>query len=504
MPRALLSVSDKTGLIDLAHKLQSLNYELVSTGGTYQSLQEAGLPVTRVSEVTGFPEILGGRVKTLHPMIHGGLLATQAEEQQAELKLHHIERIDLLVVNLYPFRETISQDAVIEAEALEMIDIGGPTMIRAAAKNYLNVLVVVDPTDYEWLADTLPTSVDQSLRRRLARKAFAHTAAYDAAIVGYFDREVELPDSLHLALERASELRYGENPHQQAARYHEIGKQGFWDTVIQHKGMALSYLNIFDAEAAQRLVYDFNEPTAVIIKHANPCGLASAKVLQEAYERAFACDPKSAFGGIVAFNRKVDASLAQILMTNAKADLVIAPGYEAEALAVLMSKRKAMRVMEASAPQPSAFELRRIDGGFLVQAPDSVELDRSAWQVVSERQPTEAEWRDMRMANAVCARTSSNAIVLVKDQQAVAVAAGQQSRVDAAEIAVKKAAGRAVGGVCASDAFFPFRDGLDTVAQAGITAVIQPGGSVRDPEIVAAANEHGMALVLTGERHFRH
>ncbi len=502
MARALLSVSNKTGIIEFASLLSKLGYELISTGGTYQTLNEAGLDVTKVSEVTGFPEILDGRVKTLHPKIHGGILAKRSYEHLQELSEHEISPIDIVVVNLYPFRETVAKANVSEDEATENIDIGGPTMIRAAAKNYASVLVVVDPDDYSRVGEALNQGNTDTLRRELARKAFAHTAAYDSAIVSYFDRGTDLPETLNLALERSEILRYGENPHQQGARYRE--KSGFWDNLKQHKGTGLSYLNVFDTEAAWQLVHEFKEPACVIVKHANPCGVAIASNISEAYDKAFACDPKSAFGGIVALNQVIDKKTAEHLMENAKADVIIASGYSPDALELVMSKRKTMRVLEAPAPGQASFELRRIDGGFLLQNPDTVNMDKSAWKVVTEAQPSEAEWQDLEMAWLVCAYTKSNAIALVKDKQAVGIGAGQQSRVDAADIAAKKAEGRAVGGACASDAFYPFRDGLDAAAAAGVKAVIQPGGSVNDQAIIDAANEQGMAMVFTGERHFRH
>jgi phosphoribosylaminoimidazolecarboxamide formyltransferase / IMP cyclohydrolase len=503
-PRALLSVSDKAGLVPFAQKLITLGFELVSTGGTYTALQSAGLPVIKVAEVTGFPEILEGRVKTLHPSIHGGLLAKRTPEHLATLNDHNITPIDVVVVNLYPFRETVAKANVTLEEAIENIDIGGPAMIRASAKNHQSVLVIVDPKDYERVAESLTNGVSYELRVELARKAFAHTAAYDAAIVTWFDRDTLLPDSVHLALEKTQELRYGENPHQQGARYRETGKIGWWDSAAQHSGIALSYLNIFDAEAAWQLVHEFDSPACVIIKHANPCGVATDMTIETAYERAFECDPKSAFGGIVALNQPVSLELAQELAANPKADVLIAPGFNAEGLELLKTKRKNMRVIEAKKPTQDGLELRRIDAGFLVQQADKVLLERETWKVVSKLQPTDAQWQDLELAWLVCAYTKSNAVVLVKDGQAFGIGAGQQSRVDSVEIAVKKAAGRAQGGACASDAFFPFRDGLDAAATSGISAVIQPGGSVKDNEIIAAADELGLVMVLTGRRHFRH
>ncbi|MFN2322055.1 MAG: bifunctional phosphoribosylaminoimidazolecarboxamide formyltransferase/IMP cyclohydrolase [Trueperaceae bacterium] len=506
MPRALLSVSDKTGLVEFARALVDLGFELVATGGTHRTLVDAGLPARAVSDVTGAPEILDGRVKTLHPAIHGALLAKATPEHEAELGAHGLTRIDLVAVNLYPFEATVARPGATDAEAMEQLDIGGPTMVRAAAKNFESVVVVVDPSEYPALAAELASGPVPLVRRRaLARAAFAHTAAYDAAIVGYLDGDDPLPPTKHVTLARAEVLRYGENPHQQGARYREANRRGWWDGVVQHGGVALSYLNLFDADAAWRLVHALPEgPAAVIVKHANPCGVAVAGDLATAYERAFEADPKSAFGGVVGLRGRVDRGIAEALLANPKADVLIASGYDDDARALLTRKRKAMRALEASAPGVERFGLRRIDGGFLLQTPEEVAVDRSAWSVATERAPTDAEWADLTMAWVVCAAVGSNAIVLVKDGRAVGIGAGQQSRVDAAEIAARKAAGRAAGGACASDAFYPFRDGLDAAAAAGATAVIQPGGSVRDPEVVAAANEHGLAMVFTGRRHFRH
>jgi len=513
MKRALLSVSDKRGVVDLARGLVEAGIEIVSSGGTARALREVGLLVTAVDRVTGHPEILGGRVKTLHPSIHGGLLARDDDEQLRELARYGIEPFDLLVVNLYPFREAAARSDASEAEVIEQIDIGGPAMLRAGAKTHERVAVVVDPNDYGDILTSLSSGgPDAAARRRLARKAFAHTASYDAAIVRWLDAtdpEPEpLPPTLHLALERAEVLRYGENPHQAGARYREIGVHGMWDESIQHKGAKLSFLNLFDAEAAwrlaHRLAHRLDAPAAVIVKHANPCGVAVASTMHDAYRRAFDADPLSAFGGVVALAGVVDVATAAAVMANAKADVLIASGFDDDALELLSSKRKAMRVLEAPAPLPRGLDARSLDGGLLVQTPDWLNLDRTSWQVPTRRKPSEAEWTDLAFAWLVCAAVGSNAIVLAKDRVAVGVGAGQQSRVDAAAIAVRKADGRAHGGACASDAFFPFRDGLDTAAEAGVAAVIQPGGSVRDAELVAAADELGIAMVMTAERHFRH
>lgn len=504
-PRALLSLSDKSGLEPLAHGLVALGYELVSTGGTLAALHGFGLPATAVADVTGFPEILGGRVKTLHPAIHGGILAGASAAHGEELANLNLERFGVVVVNLYPFSATVANPKVRWDEALEQIDIGGPTMLRAAAKNHPQVVVVVDPDDYESVLSALASGADLSFRRALALKAFAHTAAYDAAIVAWWQRDEPLPEHLPLALERQEELRYGENPHQRGARYREVGATSCWDDAVLHSGLPLSYLNLFDGEAAWRLAHDLPGAAAcVIVKHANPCGAAVADDLLGAYDLAFAADPKSAFGGVVALPGHVDMALAEAIAANPKADVLLAHSYAPEALELLARKRKNMRVLELPAPGPRQRELRRLDGGFLVQEPDKVNLDRSEWRVVTKAQPDEAQWRDVEIAQLVCAATSSNAIVLASGGSAVGIGAGQQSRVDAVEIAARKADGRAQEGVCASDAFFPFRDGLDAAAEAGVAVVVQPGGSMNDDKMVAVADELGLVMIMTGERHFRH
>lgn len=505
-PRALISVSDKRGLQELASGLLALGYELVSTGGTLAALRGWGLPAVAVADVTGFPEILDGRVKTLHPKVHGGILARREPGHLAELARHEIAPVDVVVANLYPFRETVARPDVTFAEAIEQIDIGGPSMLRAAAKNHADVTVLVDPEDYAITLEAHARGMTLAERRELALKAFAHTAAYDAAIVAYLSRDEALPRHLAVALERAEVLRYGENPHQMGARYREVGAASIWDAAKLHSGLALSYLNLFDAEAAWRLAHDLaaHAPACVIVKHANPCGAAWGEDLGAAYERAFDADPKSAFGGVVALAGVVDPALAELIVARPKADVVLAHGYAPEALELLARKRKNTRIIELPAPHAASYGLRRLDGGFLLQGPDAVTLDRALWRVVTSKEPTGEQWRDAVMAQLVCAATSSNAVVLVAGGCAVGIGAGQQSRVDAAEIAVRKAAGRAAGGVCASDAFFPFRDGLDAVAASGIGLVVQPGGSIADDAIIAAAEEHGMSMVFTGERHFRH
>ena len=501
MKRALLSVYDKSGVIELASGLHQLGWTLVSSGGTARVLIDAGLPVTDVAELTGVPAILGHRVVTLHPKVHGGLLADRDDPAHAaDMAAHDIEPIDLLVANLYPFAQQ---------PGIEMIDIGGPAMVRAAAKNHAHVGVVVDPADFGGVLEEIRADGELSAatRRRLARTAFAHTAAYDAAIVTWLDAtdpagpEV-LPPSVHLALERAQSLRYGENPHQHGARYRRVGARSWWDDAVQHGGKELSYLNLFDAEAAWKLVQQFDQPAAVIVKHANPCGVAVAADITVAYERAHACDPVSAFGGIVALNRPVPVTLAEALAP-VFTEVVVAPSYDPAALAVLTAKKN-LRVLSAPPPVGDDLVVRSIDGGLLAQQPDVVAVDRSAWRVVTKVAPTESEWADLVLAWRVGAAVSSNAIVLVKDGQAVGIGAGQPNRVDSARIAAERAAGRAAGGACASDAYFPFRDGLDTAVAAGATAIVQPGGSIRDSEVIEAADEHGVAMVFTGERHFRH
>ncbi|HSL73966.1 MAG TPA: bifunctional phosphoribosylaminoimidazolecarboxamide formyltransferase/IMP cyclohydrolase [Ilumatobacteraceae bacterium] len=500
MPTALLSVYDKSGIVDFARSLHELGWGLVSSGGTAREIAAAGIAVTDVAELTGLPAILGHRVVTLHPRIHGGILADPTDpEHVADMEHHGIEPIDLVVVNLYPF----SSDP-----GIELIDIGGPAMVRAAAKNHAHVGVVVDPADYAPVLGELREhgTLGPAIRHRLARTAFAHTAAYDAAIVSWFDQtapaDAALPPSIHLALELAQPLRYGENPHQQGARYRQAGATSWWDSMTQHGGKELSYLNVFDTEAAWRLVHRFDGPACVVVKHANPCGVAVADDITEAYVRANACDPVSAFGGIVAANRTVTAAMAAAI-GDVFTEVVVAPDFEPDALEILAVKKN-LRVMSANAPSALPYDVRPVDGGFLVQQPDLVAGRSDDWRVVTATQPTAEQWDDLEFAWQVCAAVSSNAIVYAKDRQAFGIGAGQQNRLDSARIAAERSAGRAEGGACASDAFFPFRDGLDAAAAAGIACVIQPGGSVRDDEVIAAADEHGIAMVFTGQRHFRH
>lgn len=499
--RALLSVHDKEGLTTLAQGLVELGWTLVASGNTARTLEAAGIAATQVSEVTGSPEMLGGRVKTLHPRIHGGILADRTvPSHQADLEAQGIEPIDLVVCNLYPFAADPS---------VEMIDVGGPTMVRAAAKNAAHVGVVTSPADYQPVLSELRAqgALCEETRRRLARAAFAHTAAYDAAIVAWMDGDDPLPPTVHLTLERAAVLRYGENPHQQGARYRT--GPSWWDGVVQHGGTDLSYLNIFDGDAAWRLVHELSgdaggRPAVAIVKHANPCGAAVAEDLVTAFQRALDCDPMSAFGGVVAVAGDVDEPLAEAIAAGPQADVIIAGGYAPGAVDRLVARRKATRLLAAGRPEPLTRAVRTTGHAALVQGPDELSAPRPDWQVVTSRQPSPAEWDDLVMAWRVCARTTSNAIAVVTAGQAVGVGAGQQSRVVAAELAVAKAGDRARGGAGASDAFFPFPDGLAVLAAAGVSAVVQPGGSMRDAEVVAAAEEQGLAMVMTGERHFRH
>ena len=512
--RALLSVYDKTGAVELAQGLAGLGWELISSGGTSTALADAGIDHIEVADLTGAPEMLGGRVKTLHPTIHGGILADRARpEHLADLERQGIGLIDLVVCNLYPFSSDPS---------IELIDIGGPTMVRAAAKNHAHVGVVVSPGAYDSVLDELRRSgaLSHATRLRLARDAFAHTAAYDESIVDWFDDvgpagaqdgdASVLPPTIHVTLERAGSLRYGENPHQHGARYRIVGQHSWWDDVVQHGGKELSYLNIYDADAAWRLVHEVTEPgsdegAVAIIKHANPCGLAVHPDPVTAYVRALECDPQSAFGGIVAIGGPVTALLSEAIAAGPQADLIIAPCFDEAALVQLTSKRKATRLLSAPAPEPLGRQFRGLGASMLVQDADRFLVAPPSWEVASEARPTDAQWKDLALAWTVCARTTSNAIAIVTDGQAVGVGAGQQSRVVAAEIAVSKAGARAAGGAAASDAFFPFPDGLLVLAEAGLSAVVQPGGSIRDDEVVAAADEAGIALVMAGgERHFRH
>ncbi len=507
--RALISVYDKTGVVKFAERAAKAGYELISTGGTHRTLTDGGLSVRQVAEVTGSPEILGGRVKTLHPAIHGGLLARrESPEQMTELEAHGIGTIDMVVVNLYPFVETISRAGVTLEEALENIDIGGPTMLRAAAKNFPSVAVVVDPADYDWVADKLEndglTEVD---RQGLAAKAFRHVSQYDAAVTGYLDGSAgkeHLPDQLSISLSKVSGLRYGENPHQAGALYapSEAGLTGIAGARQLH-GRELSYNNLMDADAAWRSVSDFAEPTVAVVKHNNPCGLASRESIAEAYRLAYEGDTVSAFGGIVAFNRTVDAASAQA-MDAIFYEVVIAPGYEDEALEILQRKRNLRILTAVPTPAGGAFDLRPIAGGVLVQGPDDIVEDPGEWRRVTEREPSAGEREDLAFAWKAAKHIKSNAIVLAKDRALVGMGAGQPNRVVSVHLSQRTAGEKARGAVLASDAFFPFPDNIELAAEAGVTAIVQPGGSVRDEEVIAAANEAGLAMLFTGVRHFRH
>jgi phosphoribosylaminoimidazolecarboxamide formyltransferase/IMP cyclohydrolase len=516
--RALLSVSDKTGLLELAQGLNELGIEIVSTGGTFRHLAGHGIPVVPVSEVTGFPEVLDGRVKTLHPHIHAGILADRHRpEHLRAIEEQGIGRVDVVAVNLYPFRETVKDPTVSLAAGVEQIDVGGPTMVRAAAKNFRGVAVVVDPADYPRLLAALRAGggvAPEALRLELATKAFAHTQSYDAAIASWLagrggaapaaSAGATLPQRLELSLEREILPRYGENPHQAAAVYRLAEGPGLLGGVVQHQGKQLSWNNVLDADAARRLAWLVAEPAVVIVKHNNPCGVGRGATLVEAFERALATDPVSAFGSIVAVNREADAAFVEA-MKKLFVEVLVAPGYGEGALAALAAK-EALRVLTCPPHsfRPGSWELRAVDGGYLAQEPDDAPEDSAAWSCPTARQPTEAELSALDLAWKVCRHVKSNAIVLTNEVQTIGVGAGQMSRVDSCEIAVKKANLPTRGSVAASDAFFPFRDGLDVLAQAGVTAVAQPGGSKRDDEIIAAADQHGIAMLLTGRRHFKH
>ncbi|MGH9273847.1 MAG: bifunctional phosphoribosylaminoimidazolecarboxamide formyltransferase/IMP cyclohydrolase [Acidimicrobiales bacterium] len=511
--RALLSVYDKTGIVELARELRALGWDLISSGGTAAALREANLAVTDVADLTGFPAILGHRVVTLHPKVHGGILADRRNpDHQADMREYGIDPIDLVVSNLYPFGADTSTFEHGATRAEELIDIGGPAMIRAAAKNFKDVGIVTQPSDYQTVIDDLKDGgvLSDATKRALARKAFAHTTAYDASIVAWFDTVSgdPLPPTLHLSLERVQDLRYGENPHQTGARYREVGTTSWWDGVEQHGGLALSYLNLFDADAAWGLANDLaaatGQPAVAIIKHANPCGAAVAPTLANAYQRAFECDERSAFGGIVALSHPVDAATVERMVAAAQADVVIAPGYDDGVIDALTKKRKNTRLLTASPPIPDERQIRQLTGSWLVQDAHHFAATRADWRVVTKREPTEVEWADAELAWRLVGWVKSNSIVLVKDGAAWGIGAGQQNRVEAGQIAAAKAAGRAAGGACASDAFYPFPDGIEAAADAGVAVVIQPGGGMKDDDIIAIADELGLAMVFTGERHFLH
>lgn len=519
--RALLSVSDKTGIVDFARALHHMNIELLSTGGTAKLLAESGIPVIEVAEHTQFPEMLDGRVKTLHPKIHGGILGRRDLPSHVnKMAEHNISPIDLVCVNLYPFAATVANPQCTLEDAIENIDIGGPAMVRSAAKNWQHVAIVTDSQDYSDLINQLTTtgSIDASTRFRLARKAFCHTAQYDGMIANYLTsidtnhlsgvpQKQDFPQQLNQSWIKVQDLRYGENPHQQAAFYRDIQPaSGSLATYHQQQGKELSYNNIADSDAAWEAVKSFEQPACVIVKHANPCGVAIAADTLTAYRLAFATDTTSAFGGIIAFNREIDGNTAKAVMEQFL-EVLIAPKFTEEARQVLATKKN-VRVLEIPLHHDlNPFELKRVGGGILVQTPDHHMLNRSQLEVVTHRHPSEQEWQDLMFVWQVAQYVKSNAIVFGKGGQTYGIGAGQMSRVDSTRIAARKAreAGLDLHGACAaSDAFFPFRDGVDVIAEQGIKAIIHPGGSVRDEEVIQAANEHGIAMVLTRIRHFRH
>ena len=540
--RALLSVSDKTGLVDFARSLRELGVELLSTGGTAKALREAGLEVRDVSDVTGFPEMLDGRVKTLHPRVHGGILAVRDNAEHARaLAEHGIGPIDMVVVNLYPFEQTVAREGVTLEEAVEQIDIGGPAMVRSAAKNFRDVAVVTSPELYGLVSEELAQrggAISLKTRSRLALDAFTHTSGYDSAIVRHLavtlsgdsedageDSELQsvftiaevvtagaveqwletvstFPPSVDMLLDKRSDLRYGENPHQKAALFKTDEETGIAHAEVLG-GKEMSFNNYVDADAAWQLVCDFAETACAVIKHMNPAGVGTAADVEEAYRRALATDPVSAFGGIVAFNRTVDERAARAL-TEIFTEVVVAPDFDDAAVEVLKAKKN-LRILRAGVVgQPSGLDFKRVTGGMLVQTRDTHRLGREDLKVVTQRRPTDEEFEALMFAWTVCKHTKSNAIVYARAGQTVGVGAGQMSRVDSVRLGAMRAQLPVEGSVLASDAFFPFRDGLDEAAKHGITAVIQPGGSVRDAEVVAAADEHGLAMVFTGVRHFRH
>lgn len=514
--RALISVSDKTGIVEFTRQINQFGIEILSTGGTAQLLSATGIPVTEVSKYTGSPEMMGGRVKTLHPKVHGGILA-RLDVDQESIEEHGILPIDIVVVNLYPFEKVTSEPTVSLETAIENIDIGGPAMIRAAAKNHSRVTVVVDNKDYSSILDDLENygGIRYETRFRLAARAYAKTAAYDSTIASYLlshsdDSKFELPDIFQVSYDKFLDMRYGENPHQSAAFYTpRIGNKGWLANSTLHQGKPLSFNNVQDADGAYNCVAEFNKPACVIIKHATPCGVASATSIRQAYERAFQTDPTSAFGGVIALNRSLDADTASKILENQFVEVILAPGVDQDALPILNQKEN-VRLLEHE-PHPTVqkpqWMLSTSGGGLLVQQSDTELLRDDSPKVVSNRAPTEDEMRDLIFAWKVAKHVKSNAIVYCKDSATIGLGAGQMSRVDSAKIASIKAADANLevrGAVMASDAFFPFRDGIDTAANVGISAVIQPGGSMRDQQVIDAANEHGLAMLFTHMRHFRH
>ncbi|EGR1273328.1 bifunctional phosphoribosylaminoimidazolecarboxamide formyltransferase/IMP cyclohydrolase [Vibrio parahaemolyticus] len=522
--RALISVSDKTGIVEFAQALAERGVDILSTGGTARLLAEQGITVTEVSDYTGFPEMMDGRVKTLHPKVHGGVLGRRGQDDDVMAK-HGINPIDMVVVNLYPFAETVAKEGCTLADAVENIDIGGPTMVRSAAKNHKDVTIVVNASDYDRVIaemDANDKSLTLETRFDLAIAAFEHTAAYDGMIANYFgtmvpsygenkegDEESKFPRTFNQQFEKKQDMRYGENSHQAAAFYVEANPQeASVSTARQIQGKALSYNNIADTDAALECVKEFNEPACVIVKHANPCGVALGKDILEAYNRAYQTDPTSAFGGIIAFNQELDAETATAIVERQFVEVIIAPSVSAEAIEVVAAKKN-VRLLECGkwSTKTTGFDVKRVNGGLLVQDRDQGMVSLDDLKVVSKRQPTEEELKDALFCWKVAKYVKSNAIVYAKGDMTIGVGAGQMSRVYSAKIAGIKAADEGLevaGSVMASDAFFPFRDGIDAAAEAGIKCVIQPGGSMRDDEVIAAADEHGMAMIFTGMRHFRH
>ncbi len=537
MKRALISVSNKDGIVDFARGIENLGYDIISTGGTFRTIREAGIKVTQVAEVTGFPEILNGRVKTLHPKIHGGILARRTPEHMQQLSENQIDTIDIVVVNLYPFRETISKPDVTLPEAIENIDIGGPSMVRSAAKNYEDVIIIVEPDDYRAVLEELKNkgNISRENRLKLALKAFSHTASYDSMISSYlsqaavkqkdqyatpdffgpFLKEIEdelneeepqpdmlFPERFTITGTRVYELRYGENPHQKACFYTSDTKETGLPGAIQLNGKELSYNNIIDTQAAWALAREFTKPACVIVKHTNPCGTGVAARLDEAYDKAFAGDPVSAYGGIIAFNRAVDLVTAQ-KAAGPFMEVIIAPGYDEDALECLKAKPN-LRLLELPITGGDRLQVKSVDGGFVVQESDTIELDLNNLKVVTETAPTKNQLEEMVLAWKVVGHVKSNAIVIAKDDMIIGVGAGQMNRVGSAAIALENGKEKCEGAVMASDAFFPFKDTVEIAAQYGIKAIIQPGGSIRDQESIDECNKNGIAMVFTGTRHFKH
>jgi phosphoribosylaminoimidazolecarboxamide formyltransferase / IMP cyclohydrolase len=513
--RALLSVTDKTGLVDFAHKLSGMGVELVSTGGTAKLLRDSGVPVKDISELTGFPEMLDGRVKTLHPKVHGGILHRREDPRhRSAVAEHGIQPIDMVVVNLYAFEKTAAQAGVQFAELIENIDIGGPSMIRSAAKNFQDVAVVTSPSDYDQIADEMSShrgELSRETRWRLAQKAFATTAAYDSAIASTlekvhangrveFQSEEPFPEKLRLSFHKVLDLRYGENPHQKAAMYSDGSAAGVANA-HQIQGKELSYNNIVDMQAAWDLAQEFSDTVCTIIKHTNPCGTATAGTLADAYKKALACDPVSAFGGVIGVNRPLDAPTAEE-MAKLFVEVIAAPSFDEEARAIFAAKKN-LRLVEVK-HSPQKWMIRNVSGGILLQDNDLRQLDENNLKVVTKRAPTDKEKGDLLFAWKICKHVKSNAIVYARDRQSIGIGAGQMSRVDSCKIGAMKAVLPLKGTVAASDAFFPFPDGVEEIAKSGATAIIQPGGSVRDQEVIEAADRLGLAMVFTGVRHFRH